>query len=208
MELDKQLNNLRNFMSNVKDDKSEDKNEIIVDSIYKMQEQGFEEAHFTKFVMKASAEYQRKILNVFFSEIIDVIPSDSLALSKRNARRFKYVELRILAYLRNKNFELERFEEFVEHINEKDISNQMGIDIGVLEVLNIFIKNVRNPEWVDSLIVTHRLTKGLWYNGSKFLNSYTLHNEEHAVTLITKSLELTNRIDYFALKNVDYYIME
>lgn len=83
----------------------------------------------------------------------------------------------------------------------------MGIDIGVLEVLNLFIKNVRNPEWVDSLIVTHRLTKGLWYNGSKFLNSYTLHNEEHAVTLITKSLELTNRIDYFALKNVDYYIL-
>lgn len=204
MESDKQLGKLRGFMSNVK---TEAKDTKTKDCIYKMQEQGFEEAHFTKFVMNASAEYQRKILNVFFSEIIDVIPSDSLALSKRNARRFKYVELRILAYLRNKNFDLERFEEFVEHINEKDISNQMGIDIGVLEVLNIFIKNVRNPEWVDSLIVTHRLTKGLWYNGSKFLNSYTLHNEEHAVTLITKSLELTNRIDYFALKNVDYYIL-
>lgn len=192
MESDKQLGKLREFNRNC---------------IYKMQEQGFAEKHFTKFVMKASAEYQRKILNVFFSEIIDVIPSDSLALSKTNARRFKYVELRILAYLRNKNFDLEQFKEFVEHIDGKDISNQMGIDIGVLEVLNIFIKNVRNPEWVDSLIVTHRLTKGLWYNGSKFLNSYTLHNEEHAVTLVTKSLELTNRIDYFALKNVDYYIL-
>ena len=204
MDSDKQLDKLRGFMSIVK---REDKDTETKYSIYKMQNQGFEEAHFTKFVMKASAEYQRKILNVFYSEIIDVIPSDSLALSKRNARRFKYVELRILAYLRNKNFDLEQFKEFVEHINEKDISNQMGIDIGVLEVLNIFIKNVRNPEWVDSLIVTHRLTKGLWYNGSKFLNSYTLHNEEHAVTLITKSLELTNRIDYFALKNVDYYIL-
>lgn len=204
MESDKQLDKLRGFMSNIK---TEAKDTKTKDCIYKMQEQGFEEAHFTKFVMNASAEYQRKILNVFFSEIIEVIPSDSLALSKRNARRFKYVELRILAYLRNKNFDLERFEEFVEHINEKDISNQMGIDIGVLEVLNIFIKNVRNPEWVDSLIVTHRLTKGLWYNGSKFLNSYTLHNEEHAVTLITKSLELTNRIDYFALNNVNYYIL-
>ncbi len=204
MESDKQLDKLREFMSNVK---TEAKDTYTKDCIYKMQEQGFEKAHFTKFVMNASAEYQRKILNVFFSEIIEVIPSDSLALSKRNARRFKYLELRILAYLRNKNFDLERFEEFVEHINEKNISNQMGIDIGVLEVLNIFIKNVRNPEWVDSLIVTHRLTKGLWYNGSKFLNSYTLHNEEHAVTLITKSLELTNRIDYFALKNVDYYIL-
>lgn len=204
MESDKQLDKLREFMSNEKAENKETKNE---DCIYKMQEKGFAEAHYTKFVMKTSAEYQRRILNVFFSEIIDVIPSDSLALSKKNARRFKYIELRILAYLRNRNFDLERFEEFVEHINGKDISNQMGIDIGVLEVLNIFIKNVRNPEWVDSLIVTHRLTKGLWYNGSKFLNSYTLHNEEHAVTLITKSLVLTNRIDYFVLKNVDYYIL-
>ena len=104
MESDKQLDKLRGFMSNVK---TEDKDTKTKDSIYKMQNQGFEEAHFTKFVMKASTEYQRKILNVFYSEIIDVIPSDSLALSKRNARRFKYVELRILAYLRNKNFDLE-----------------------------------------------------------------------------------------------------
>ena len=197
---EKLLDSLRFFMSNDKDVKTEE-------NIYNMQELGFAGAHFTKFVMKASAEYQRKILNVFFSEILDVISADSLAFSKNNARRFKYTELRILAYLRNKNFELKRFEEFVKHIDEKDIANQMGIDIGVLEVLNIFIKNVRNPEWVDSLITTHRLTKGLWYNGSKFLNSYTLHNEEHAVTLITKSMELTNRIDYFALKNIDYYIL-
>ena len=39
------------------------------------------------------------------------------------------------------------------------------------------------------------------------MNSYTLHNEEHAVTLITKSLELTNRIDYFVLKDLDFYIL-
>ena len=200
LEPNKQLDRLRIFMS-------KDKNAKKEDSICQMQEHGFVGAQFTKFVMKASAEYRRKILNAFFSEMLDVIPSDSLALSKKNARRFKYLELRILAYLRNKNFDLDKFEEFVEHINGKDISNQMGIDIGLLEVLNIFIKNVSNPEWVDSLIMTHRLTKGLWYNGSKFLNSYTLHNEEHAVTLITKSIELTNRIDYFVLKNVDYYIL-
>ena len=138
---------------------------------------------------------------------MDVVPSDALAFTKKNARRLRYYELRILAYLRNHNFNLEDFEEFIEHINEKEISNQMGIDMGIMEVLNIFIRNVRKPEWVDSLIVTHRLTKGLWYNGSKFLNSYTLHNEEHAVTLITKSLVLTNRIDYFVLKDVDFYIL-
>ena len=200
MEPEKQMDKFRDFL--VQDEKDESKHRI-----FKMQKHGFEGRLFTQFVMKASAEYQRKILNVFFSEIMDVVPSDALAFSKTNARRFRYTELRILAYLRNKNFEFEQFEEFIEHINEKDISNQMGIDIGLLEVLNIFIKKVRNPAWVDSLIATHRLTKGLWYNGSKFLNSYTLHNEEHAVTLITKSLELTNRIDYFLLKDVDFYIL-
>lgn len=176
-------------------------------NILEMQEHGFDRKNFTTFVMKSSTEYKRKILNVFFSEIIDVTPSDSLTFVKTNARRFKYVELRILAYLRNKNFDLNQFKQFVDHIDEKDVSNQMGIDIGILQVLNIFIQNVRNPVWIDSLIVTHRLTKGLWYNGSKFLNSYTLHNEEHAVTLIRKTIELTNRIDFFSLKKIDYYIL-
>ena len=182
-------------------------NDINLQRIFGMQVDGFEGKKFTRFVMKASAEYQRRILNVYFSEIMDVAPSDALAFTKMNARRLRYSELRILAYLRNQKFDLEVFEEFIEHIKEKDVSNQMGIDMGILEVLNIFIRNVRKPEWVDTLIKTHRLTKGLWYNGSKFLNSYTLHNEEHAVTLITKSLELTNRIDYFVLKDIDFYIL-
>ena len=202
MDPDKQMSKFRDFLEPVKD-----KETLNLHSIYGMQKGGFEGKKFTFFVINASAEYQRRILNVYFSEIMDVVPSDALAFTKMNARRLRYSELRILAYLRNQRFVLEDFEEFIEHIKEKDISNQMGIDMGVLEVLNIFIRNVRKPEWVDSLIVTHRLTKGLWYNGSKFLNSYTLHNEEHAVTLITKSLELTNRIDYFELKDIDFYIL-
>lgn len=200
MDPDKQMERFRDFLS-------QEENKMDAHHIFGMMKVGFEEKKFTLFVMKASAEYQRKILNVYFSEIMDVIPSDALAFTKMNARRFRYAELRILAYLRNHNFDLEQFEEFIEHIKDKDISNQMGIDMGLLEVLNIFIRNVRKPEWVDALIRTHRLTKGLWYNGSKFLNSYTLHNEEHAVTLITKSLELTNRIDYFVLKDIDFYIL-
>ena len=144
---------------------------------------------------------------MYFSEMMNVLPSDALAFVKMNARRLRYAELRVVAYLRNLNFDLVEFEKFVVQINDKDISNQMGIDMGLLEVLNIFIQNVRKPEWVDALIRTHRLVKGLWYNGSKFLNSYTLHDEEHAVTLIRKTLELTNRIDYFVLKDVDFYIL-
>lgn len=175
--------------------------------ITEMREEGFRRKTFTRFVMNASPEYQRRILNVFFSEIMGVVPSDALSFTKTNSRRLRYAELRMLAFLRNRNFNLNQFEEFVGHLKGTDIPEQMGIDMGILEVLNIFIRKVRKPEWVDSLIVTHRLTKGLWYNGSKFLNSYTLHNEEHAATLITKTLELTNRIDYFVLKDVDFYIL-
>lgn len=201
MDPEKQMDKFWGFLS-------QEEKDLDAHHIFGMKKVGFEKKTFTLFVMNASSEYQRRILNVYFSEIMDVVPSDALAFTKMNARRFRYAELRTLAYLRNHNFDLEEFEEFIEHIRaDKDISDQMGIDMGLLEVLNVFIRNVKTPEWVDALIKTHRLTKGLWYNGSKFLNSYTLHNEEHAVTLITKSLELTNRIDYFVLKGIDYYIL-
>ena len=135
------------------------------------------------------------------------MPSDTLTFTKINSRKLHYTELRILVRLRNRNFELKEYKEFVDRIDNQDVSNRMVIDMGLLDVLNRFILHVRNPEWVDDLIITHRLTKGLWYNGSKFLHSYTLHNEEHAVTLISKSLEFINRIDYLMLKDVDYYIL-
>lgn len=193
---DAQMNKCREFLA-----KKSDVN------IYKMIDEGFERKSFTRFVMMASTEYKRRILNVFYSEIIGVSPSDALTFTKLNSRKLHYTELRIMSRLRNKNFDLEQFESFVNNIDDRDVSNRMVIDLGLLDVLNRFILQVKRPEWVDDLIITHRLVKGLWYNGSKFLNSYTLHNEEHAVTLINKSLELINRIDYFAIKDVDYYIL-
>lgn len=162
---------------------------------------------FTKFVLKASKEFQRRILNAFFSEIIGVPLSDSLTFTKSNGRKINYAELRILAFLRNRYFDLQNFSTFVKSIDEKDISNRMAVDLRLLEVLGVFVDYVRKPEWIDSLILTHRITKSLWSNGSKFLYAYTLHNEEHAVTLIQKSVELVNRIDYFSLKRNDYYIL-
>ena len=193
---DAQMNKCRDFLAK--------ESEV---NIYKMIDEGFEGKPFTKFVMMASTEYKRRILNVFYSEIIGVPPSDALTFTKINSRKLHYTELRIMARLRNKIFNLEQFEAFINHIDDTDVTNRMIIDLGLLDVLNRFILQVKRPEWVDDLITTHRLVKGLWYNGSKFLNSYTLHNEEHAVTLINKSLELINRIDYFVLKDVDYYIL-
>lgn len=193
-----QMKKFRSFMLDT------DKSNISINS---MIDNGYRNRAFNKYIMRSSSEYQRRIINVYFSKIIGVTPSDNLMFIKTNSRELHYTELRLLSYIRNKNFDLEHFVAFVKQIDEKDISNCMGIDYALLEVLNKFIRYVRKPEWVDSLILTHRLTKGLWYNGSKFLNSYTLHNEEHAVTVINKSLELTERIDYFTLKDIDYYIL-
>lgn len=102
---------------------------------------------------------------------------------------------------------MNNFRIFVKSLNGRDVSNQMGIDMALLSVIGTFVSTVRDPEWVDGLVQTHRITKGLWYNGSKFLNSYTLHNEEHAVTLINQSVHIVKTIDYFVLKPIDYYIL-
>lgn len=173
----------------------------------KMLEKGFREKKFSCFVLNASDEYKRKILNAYYSSLLFVDVSDSCSFIKKTSREMRYTELRILSYLRNKHFEFPLFKNFVHNLNEKDISNKMRIDLQLLEVLATFISKIRNPEWVDTLIITHRIVKGLWYNGSKFLNAFTLHNEEHAVTLIKHSVDLVNRIDYFSLKKVDYYIL-
>lgn len=160
-----------------------------------------------KFVRNNTPEYNRKILNAYFSELMSIEPSDTLIFTRSNTRKINYAELRLLAYLRNKQFDVDRFVAFENSINKADVSNQMAIDMGLLSALSVFITYVKDPDRVDDLIRTHQITKGLWYNGSKFLYSYTLHNEEHAVTLINKSIELTNRIDYFLLKDSDYYIL-
>lgn len=162
---------------------------------------------YSAFVAQNSAEYQRKVLNAFYSSSISVLCSDNLSFIKANSRKMHYSELRILARLRNRNFDKNEFLAFVRKLNNKEVSNQMCIDIALLGVVGTFIRFVRNPEWIDSLILTHRITKGLWYNGSKFLNAYTLHNEEHAVTLINQSVHIVRTVDYFAIKPIDYYIL-
>ncbi len=180
---------------------------FIAEQKKEMYMHGYNSASFTRFVHCNSEQFRRKILNAYFSEMIGVRTSDALSFIKENNRQLHYTELRILARLRNKCFRCEDFVTFVNMIDPHDLSNRMGIDMGLLEVLNHFIVKAREPKWVDSLILTHRVVKGLWYNGSKFLNSYTLHNEEHAVTLINKVVRIVKTIDYLSIKNVDYFIL-
>lgn len=83
----------------------------------------------------------------------------------------------------------------------------MDIDLGILEGLGIFRQRVQNPIKIDRLILTHRLVKSLWHNGSKFLNAYTLHNQEHAINLIKNVVRLINNVDFLNLKANDYFLL-
>lgn len=180
---------------------------FLFEEFEEMLKTGFRDREYTIFVANNSSDYQRKILNAFYSASIGVLCADFYPFVKSNSRKMNYTELRILIRLRNKMFDLKKFKAFVKNLEDHDVFNQMGIDMALLSVVGTFVHFVRNPEWIDGLILTHRITKGLWYNGSKFLNSYTLHNEEHAVTLINQAVHIVKTIDYFAIKPVDYYIL-
>lgn len=161
----------------------------------------------TLFVAYNSKEFIRKILNAFYSSICEIPISDAKSFTKTSPRSMTYSELRVMARLRNRNFSFETFARAVKDINAMTLENNMAIDMGLMDVLAIYINNVRNPEWVDNIILTHRVVKGLWQNGSKFLHSYTLHNEEHAITLVKEVIHIIKAIDYLNIKRIDYYIL-
>lgn len=92
-------------------------------------------------------------------------------------------------------------------IDSSDINERMEIDLGILEALGIFRQKVQDPNKIDRLIQTHRLVKSLWHNGSKFLNAYTLHNQEHAINLIKNVIRLVNDVDFLNLKSNDFFLL-
>lgn len=162
---------------------------------------------YTKFIFNNSDEYVRIMLNAYYSVQNDIEPNNSHTFTKVTSRGLHYTELRILSRLRNKNFNLDKFIRALQDIDAHNLDNRMAIDMGLLDVIHVFISKVKNPDWIDNIILTHRVVKGLWYNGSKFMNSYTLHNEEHAVTLIKAVVRLIKAIDYLNIKQTDYYIL-
>lgn len=58
---------------------------------------GFEKKGFTRFAAQNSTEFQRKIINAYFSSIVGVPASDALAFVASRSRTLRYYELRILA---------------------------------------------------------------------------------------------------------------
>lgn len=161
------------------------------------------------FIYNISNEFKRKIFNVLFSHITNIDISDDYIFLKSDYRALMYYELRLIAYLRNKHFNTKEFIFFANEVlaNVNDELSVEKVDYHIFEVLHIFYQRVKSPKHIDSLILIHKLVNGLWKNGSRFLHFYTLHNEEHSLELIKNSIKISNSIDYFNLKDMDYYVL-
>ena len=163
---------------------------------------------YTSFILNNSEEFSRKIFNTFFSILYCIDATDRHSFSKYNNRSLNYSEVRVLAYLRNDEFTKEGFTRYAYDIIQNNTPMElMKVDMALMEVLHVLITSVKNPLFIDNIILTHRLVSGLWKNGSKFLNAYTLHNEEHAITLIYQCLRLLKVVDYIGIKQNDYYVL-
>lgn len=160
-----------------------------------------------RFIFHNSSNFKRKILNCCFSYACNISPGDNLSILRLDIKPVKYYELRVITMLRNSKLNINRFFEFLRNINCSDINERMEIDLGILEGLGIFRQKVQEPDKIDRLIQTHRLVKSLWHNGSKFLNAYTLHNQEHAINLIKNIVRLINDVDFLNLKSNDFFLL-
>lgn len=156
-------------------------------------------------VLVNSYELYRMLFNAIVSYLSQIDISDSFSINKNDNILIHYYELRLLIFLRNRKFDLEKFERHYKDCMNNEYNRE--IDYSVLQVLKIFSKYVKNPEQIDILILTHKYISDIWKNGSKQLYFYTLHNQDHAIELIKNSIKLTKVIDYLQIKPIDYYIL-
>lgn len=156
-------------------------------------------------VITNSYEMQRQCINSVLSSLMQIEISDDVVLQKNNNRKITYSELRILVYLRNKNFTIEEFERIKADFVRDEY--QYAIDYSIIQVLGAFRTFVSVPLYIDNLILVHKYTCDVWKNGSKHLYFYTLHNQEHAVDLIQNSIKIIRAIDYIDISKNDYYVL-
>lgn len=112
---------------------------------------------------------------------------------------------RYRSMLRNHDFSKASFAALYSAYTQ-DEYNQTA-DYSLLQVLDIFRLFVRDSKRIDELIRIHKYCCDTWKNGSKHLHFYTLHNQEHAVSLIRSSIRLLHAISYFELKQIDYFVL-
>lgn len=171
----------------------------------------FKELEFSKlykygrYIRGSSDVLERRILNAIYSFLLGYHISDTYVFAKSNCEIMQYADLRILALLRNPRFSISNFQAFYLRCIQDEFC--VPADYSILQVLDIFKTFVISPERIDDLILIHKYCCDTWKNGSKHLYFYTLHNQEHAVTLIQNARNVISTISHFELKAIDYFIL-
>lgn len=156
-------------------------------------------------VLKNSNRLQRMFLNAVYSKIFKVSLSDDVVINSYDKKTITYGALRVLAYLRNSKFDMDKFWKW--NLELMSPENMQKVDYTLFEVLGAYKKYVGTPENIDNLILVHKYTCDVWKNGAKHLYFYTLHNQEHAVDLIKNIIKIVKVFSYFKISNYDYYIL-
>lgn len=175
------------------------KDDILVQKINE------EYAYIVQLIDANSYELRRMVLNAYISSSLGIEISDEIYLYKKGNRKITYAELRILEMLRLKRFDLQTFRQLIENFMEDEY--RYPVEYSIFQVLSYFRTYVGESKRIDNLILVHKYTCDIWKNGSKHLYFYTLHNQEHAIDLISNSIKILRSIDYIDISRTDYYIL-
>ena len=159
----------------------------------------------SKIVQYNSNELQRMFLNAVYSRIFKVTVSDDFVLNCYDKKGITYGKLRCLIYLRNKKCNIDKFLNWSLQVTS-DENNQI-IDYSIINVLDIYRGYVKEPRYIDDLILVHKYTCDVWKNGAKHLYFYTLHNQEHAVQLIKEIVMIGKVFKNLNVSSYNYYIV-
>lgn len=167
---------------------------------------GFSKTYQWNVLVRSMSEVPvQQMLNCVVSIILGYMPEDSLQFSNQKYAPMQYAEIRVLAWLRSRDFSLQAFLLRFDDLCSEEY--MVDAEYSILKVLRYFEQYVIEPKRIDELIRIHKLCCDTWKNGSKYLYFYTLHNQEHAVQLIESIVQLCIALTQLQLKRIDFYLL-
>lgn len=160
---------------------------------------------WSEIVRNNDISMNKMIFNSVFSTILQYDIDNTFTFAKRGRTPITYSEIRLLSWLRSKTGSLDDLRDVFDSIYNKEYDQTA--DYSIMQVMDIFHVFVKQPGLIDQLIKIHKYCCDTWKNGSKYLYFYTLHNQEHAVTLIHNAVNLVHAISQIQLNQYDYYIL-
>lgn len=154
---------------------------------------------------RRSKYLKRYIINTIFSITLDIELNNSFSIVRKNRIPINYFDLRLMVAARNKNIDLQLIEKILKTYIKK--GRDRVVDHTIFQVFHYFKIFVRNPVYIDNLILIHKYTANMWENGSKYMYFYTLHNQAHAIELIKNINNILKALNFFRIKSIDFYIL-